>query len=346
MLGKVVAFDVDCAAALMAERIVRETLIPGGGDEIGYRHGERFFLHPEPAPLDAAPAREDWRPGPGAVVLATGGARGITASICRELAAPGVRLVLVGRAAAATGEERAANLRAFRDAGAEVEYHGLDVGSQVAFGGLIDALYARYGRIDAVLHGAGVIEDQRFAAKTRDSFDRVFDVKADSGFILARHLRPEDLRWVVLFGSVSGRFGNSGQADYAAANETLARIGRWMNARWPATRVVTIQWGPWRGTGMASEDVQRLLGSQGIVPIEPASGRRFFVDELRRGGKADAEVIAGQGPWSMPPDQDLGSVFASLMPLLHPRGSVEPEDAPGPPAAMPPPSARPLAVLP
>jgi NAD(P)-dependent dehydrogenase (short-subunit alcohol dehydrogenase family) len=333
ILGKVVDFDAACAAETMTDRIVRETLIPGGGDEIGYRLGQRFFLHPEPAWLDAAPSTEDWRPAPGWVVLVTGGARGITAEICRELARPGVRLVLVGRSADGAGAGREANLRAFRQAGAEVEYHGLDVRSPHAFGGLIDALYARYGRIDAVVHGAGVIEDQRFATKSRDSFDRVFDVKADSGFILSRHLRPKGLRWVVLFGSVSGRFGNSGQADYAAANETLARIGWWMNARWLSTRVVTIQWGPWRGVGMASEDVQRLLGSQGIVPIEPESGRRFFVEELSRGRKADAEVIAGEGPWGLEADQDLGSVFASLMPLLSPRETAEPVDGPRAPVA-------------
>jgi acyl transferase domain-containing protein/NAD(P)H-dependent flavin oxidoreductase YrpB (nitropropane dioxygenase family)/NAD(P)-dependent dehydrogenase (short-subunit alcohol dehydrogenase family) len=330
ILSKGIDFDVACAADTMTDWIIKETLMAGGGDEIGFKLGRRFFFHPEPSEFPAAPPSEDWRPSMGWVVLATGGVRGITAEICRELARPGVRLVLVGRSAdGADGEassERQANLAAFRKAGAKVEYHAVDVRSEDAFGGLIDELYQRYGRIDAVVHGAGIIEDQRFATKPFESFERVFDVKADSGFILSRHLRPDGLKWVVLFGSVAGRFGNAGQADYAAGNETLARLGCWMNLTWPATRVVTIQWGPWCGVGMASEGVQSLLGSQGIVPIEPAAGRRFFVDELSRGSKHDAEVIAGQGPWGLEPDHNLNSIFASLMPLINPPEMTQPAD--------------------
>ena len=50
--------------------------------------------------------------------------------------------------------------------------------------------------------------------------------KAGSALTLAEHLRPEGLRFLVLFSSVSGRFGNRGQADYAAASEVLGRLAR------------------------------------------------------------------------------------------------------------------------
>jgi NAD(P)-dependent dehydrogenase (short-subunit alcohol dehydrogenase family) len=315
LLVKVVDFDDAHTRVQMAADIVREVLNPGGGDDIGYRSGERYFFHPEAAELDAMPDRRDWRPCENWVVLATGGGRGITAEIVGELATPGVRLVLVGRSESDASGERAANIERFRRSGAQVEYHALDVRSEVEFGGLIDDLYRRYGRIDAVLHGAGVIEDQRLAQKDLASFERVFDSKADSTFILSQHLRPDGLKWVVLFGSVSGVFGNSGQADYAAGNEALARLGHRMNLRWPVTRVVTLQWGPWSRIGMASEGVQRLLAGKGITPIEPEAGRQFFVAELSRGRKADAEVIAGHGPWHQEPDRHLTSIFESLMAL-------------------------------
>lgn len=326
LFTKVADFDHSLSDPAMAARVVDEVLAPGGGGEIGYRSGQRVIFGAEPASLAERPDSEAWRPRADWVVLATGGARGITAEICRDLARPGVRLVLVGRSAGGEGEaaaERDANLASFRLAGAEAEYHGLDVRDEAAFGGLIDGLYDRFGRIDAVLHGAGIIEDRRFAAKEADSFDRVFDTKADSGFILSRHLRGEGLKWVALFGSVAGRFGNQGQGDYAAGNETLARLGQVMATDWPDARVVTIHWGPWRGAGMAGEGVQALLEAQGIATIDLESGRQFFVDELSRGGKGDTEVVAGHGPWEAQTDRLLASVFEASVLLLRVRAGVE-----------------------
>ncbi|PPC86893.1 MAG: erythronolide synthase, partial [Methylocystis sp.] len=52
------------------------------------------------------------------------------------------------------------NIAAMRSAGAQVEYHALDIRDGDAFGRLIDSIYDRYGRIDGVLHGAGVIDDR------------------------------------------------------------------------------------------------------------------------------------------------------------------------------------------
>mgnify|MGYP006276752327 CR=1 FL=1 len=326
LLTKVVDLEPDAAVADAGAWLIDELLFDGGGSEIGYRGGQRYRWTVEPEPWSAEGGDADWRPAAGWVVLATGGARGITAGIVRDLAGPGVRVVLVGRSAEAetdaARDEREATQSALRAAGAEVEYHALDVTDEAAFGGLIDDIYRRYGRIDAVLHGAGRIEDQAFLAKPVESFDRVFDTKADSAFILARHLRPEGLRWIVLFGSIAGRFGNRGQADYAAGNETMLRVGHLMRQRWQATRVVTINWGPWLGSGMASDGVVALLEAQGILPIEAADGRRFLVDELARGRLDEAEVIAGRGPWEARPDHLLASIFAASLQLFEAGGAT------------------------
>lgn len=287
--AKVVAFDDALAPTEIALRIAEELLAPGD-HEVAYRGGKRLIATPLPAPF--APHESDWRPRAGWVVLATGGARGITAGICHDLAAPGVRFVLVGRTSS-RGDEGAA----LRAAGAEVEYHAVDVSDPAVFSAFLDDLYARLGRIDAVLHGAGVIEDARLLKKSEASFAQVFDTKADSAFVLLQRLRPESLRWIALFASVSGRFGNQGQSDYAAANEVMNRIALQMDAQWPAARVVSINWGPWSGGGMATETTRQLLEARDITPIEPEEGRRFFADELARGAKGEVVVIAGDGPW-------------------------------------------------
>jgi acyl transferase domain-containing protein/NAD(P)H-dependent flavin oxidoreductase YrpB (nitropropane dioxygenase family)/NAD(P)-dependent dehydrogenase (short-subunit alcohol dehydrogenase family) len=189
------------------------------------------------------------------------------------------------------------NLQALREAGAQVEYHGVDVADEARFGALLDELYERHGRLDAVLHGAGMIADKLVADKSPESFDRVFDTKVDSAFILYRRLRPETLRLMMLFGSTAGRFGNPGQGDYSAANEVLNRMAWRMSKEWTSTRVISVNWGPWHGTGMARDAVNLQFLDRGIKPISVQGGCHFALEEIRFGGR-DAEVIAGLGPWA------------------------------------------------
>lgn len=190
------------------------------------------------------------------------------------------------------------NLQRFRQAGAQVEYLSVDVKTE-EFAALINDIYSRYGRLDAVIHGAGIIEDKLITDKSIESFERVFDTKVDSTFLLSRHLRPESLKLLVLFSSVAGRYGNRGQSDYAAANEVMNRFAWRLQQSWSNTRVVAINWGPWDTTGMASEGVKRQLREQGIIPIPVQSGCQFFANELHYGRKDETEVIAGEGPWEV-----------------------------------------------
>jgi NAD(P)-dependent dehydrogenase (short-subunit alcohol dehydrogenase family) len=83
-----------------------------------------------------------------------------------------------------------ATLASLRRAGSRVEYHAVDVRDETLFGGLIDDIYRRYGRLDVVVHGAGIIEDKLIRDKVPESFDRVVHTKADSCCILAQKLRP------------------------------------------------------------------------------------------------------------------------------------------------------------
>ena len=185
------------------------------------------------------------------------------------------------------------NLAQLRNSGVIVEYHSLDVRNEVEFGSLINSIYQRFGRLDAVIQGAGIIQDKLLVDKTPKSFDQVFNTKVDSTFILSRYLRPDNLKLMIIFASVSGRTGNRGQGDYAAANEVLNRFAWWMHQQWRHTRVIAINWGPWDVTGMASESVNRQFRERGVIPIPPAAGRQFVTEELLYGDHQNVELIAG-----------------------------------------------------
>ena len=327
-------------SATIAHYLADELLANDTLPEVGYTGDARYATTTvEDALLENAFAPRlspsgDW------VVLATGGARGITAELLEEIAQPGMRIVLVGRSPEPPAEEarfaEAADATALRqrlieDArasgqalkpvelerqlsrllaareirgnllrlaarGATVDYQACDVRDVQAFGGLIDSVYDRYGRIDAVLHGAGVIEDRLLADKTVESFDRVFGTKIDSAWTLKHRLRPESLKLLVFFSSVAGRYGNQGQSDYACANEVMNRLAWQLSREWTETRVIAANWGPW-DAGMASEGVKRQFRERGMEPIPLAGGRRYFVNELAYGPKNEVEVVIGQGPW-------------------------------------------------
>lgn len=324
-----------------AEQLVAELRLPGGRIEVGYPAGVRTLFRTEPAPLDrTAPPRltpsADW------VVLATGGARGITATAIEALAETGVTLVLAGRSpepgpepaalavladeaalrthfiaeARAAGEQprpvdigrRVAavlrerelrdNFRRLREQGARLDYRVADMRDPSQVADLLTGIYERYGRLDGVVHAAGIIEDRLLTDKDPESWERVFDTKVDSAFLLAAHLRPETLRFLVFFTSVAGRYGNSGQTDYAAANELLNRIAWALHRRWQGrVKVAAINWGPWAGSGMVSPEARRKFEALGVELVEPNAGRDLFLDEILRAPPDEVEVVAGLGPW-------------------------------------------------
>jgi NAD(P)-dependent dehydrogenase (short-subunit alcohol dehydrogenase family) len=182
-------------------------------------------------------------------------------------------------------------------AGSRVQYYQADVRNEQVLAHLVEEVYGTFGRIDGVIHGAGVIEDKLLWEKSAESFDRVFDTKADSAFILSRALRADSLKFLVFFSSISGCFGNRGQADYAAANAILSELAIYLDRRWPG-RVVSICWGPWAKVGMVSAEAQHQFLQRGVQIISCEAGRLAFDRELRFGAKGEAEVVLGNGPWA------------------------------------------------
>jgi NAD(P)-dependent dehydrogenase (short-subunit alcohol dehydrogenase family) len=193
-------------------------------------------------------------------------------------------------------------VRRLGEAGSPVTYHACDVRDPAALAAVIQDVVARHGRIDAVVHGAGVLEDRRFVDKTPDSFDRVFDTKVASAHTMLEHL-PPGVRWIVLFSSVAGVFGNRGQVDYAAANDALDKLACWHAARRGA-RVLSVAWGPWASTGMVSPELQREYERRGVGLVDPDEGCEALLWELE-GGAATHVVLMNAAPEAMDPKEPV-----------------------------------------
>ena len=138
-----------------------------------------------------------------------------------------------------------------------------------------------------------MIEDKFLRDKTPESFDRVFGTKVDSALTLTRKHDPAKLKFFALFASITSRYGNRGQSDYAAANEVLSKFACDLDRKWPG-RVVSVAWGPWAEVGMVA-DLAKHLVARGLKLIEPAVGAGFAVDEVIFGTKGEPEVIVAGG---------------------------------------------------
>jgi hypothetical protein len=185
------------------------------------------------------------------------------------------------------------------------------MGDTAAVQALVARVLADHGRIDGVIHGAGVIEDRKITDKTPESWQRVVAPKVLGTLALAAALDAAPPAFLALFASVAGRYGNSGQTDYAVANEAMNRLAAQLNARWPGCRAVAVNWGPWEGTrhgaGMVSDAVRLKFEAQGVTLVPAEGGAEQFHAEILQGPLEATEVVIGSGPWERH-ESDRGAV--------------------------------------
>jgi acyl transferase domain-containing protein/NAD(P)-dependent dehydrogenase (short-subunit alcohol dehydrogenase family) len=190
-------------------------------------------------------------------------------------------------------------IETLRKDAADVRYEVCDVRDPDRMARLFNDLSSRFGRLDGVVFGAGVIEDKLLEDKSDESFSRVFDVKADGVFNLYRTLNAHpELKpsFVVTFSSVAGRFGNRGQIDYSAANELLAKFSHEISRLLPNASCFAIDWTAWSEVGLpARSGLADVMKEQGLDLISVDEGAEAFRNELFFGNGSEA-LYAGRLP--------------------------------------------------
>lgn len=185
-------------------------------------------------------------------------------------------------------------LRTIRDMeqlGNTIVYQSLDLCDENGLSELINSIYEKYNRLDGVIHGAGLLEDKLFKQKTTSSFGRVFDTKVKPLRVLAEKLR-KDCQFVVLFSSIASVYGNKGQTDYAAANSVLDDYANALNKKLKG-KVISINWGPWKGAGMVSATLETEYERRGISLIPLEQGKEIFLNEIKYGTESQVLIMSG-----------------------------------------------------
>lgn len=194
-------------------------------------------------------------------------------------------------AALAAQREIRATLAKLAAAGVTARYLAVDVTDADAVRAAVASDPAGH-RITGVIHGAGVLADALLADKTPDQVERVLRPKLGGLSAVLAAAGADTLRHVVLFTSVAGLFGNAGQADYAAANEAIARFAASWKHRHPGTHVTAIDWGAW-DAGMVTPSLRAALTARGVPLLDPAAGARAFAGQFTGEGRAHTRVLVG-----------------------------------------------------
>ncbi|MEV6342956.1 SDR family oxidoreductase [Actinoplanes sp. NPDC051851] len=305
-----------------------------------YVDGVRHTLVAGPAPATAAP--EPALDGD-SVVVAVGGARGITPEllkavalrhaptiyalgskplddIARELAERGGAEVLADKSAFLREEMRRhpgrppkaaidtyerlhgaagalanlAELEALAGAG-RVHYRQADVTDVDRLTAVFDRIFTEHGRIDLLIHAAGVNRAGALGSKPLAHFRLVRQVKVQGYLNLRRALRGRAPRLWCSFASLIGLTGQLGETDYAAANDFLASAADHNVAA--GRNEVAIGWTLWKDAGMAASPLHHSFfsGAQAdtLTPMSTPEGVQHFLTEVSTGDRASAVYHLG-----------------------------------------------------
>lgn len=158
---------------------------------------------------------------PQRIALVTGGAGGIGAETCRQLARAGHRVLAADLPLA---QERQARFDA-EMAGHDVVFLPMDVTDEAGCAAAIASARASHGEVDLLVNAAGITRDATLRKMDKAQWDAVIGVNLDSVFNLCRHavdgMQARGFGRIVNISSVSGQTGNFGQVNYAAAKAGL-----------------------------------------------------------------------------------------------------------------------------
>ncbi len=151
----------------------------------------------------------------GRTALVTGGASGIGFAVARQLAELGAKIAL------ADVNLDGAKTAAGKLDGAEVMVVEVDVRDPEDVANMVDAVVAKYGKLDILVHSAGVGIEKSFLETTAEEWQRVIDIDLTGTFYCAqaaaRHMVKNGYGRIINLASTAGIRGGTGRTAYGAA---------------------------------------------------------------------------------------------------------------------------------
>ncbi|MGB7144596.1 SDR family NAD(P)-dependent oxidoreductase, partial [Mycobacterium sp.] len=211
-------------------------------------------------------------------VVITGGTGMAGSALARHLVAnhDARHLLLISRRGpdSAGAAELAAELSA---AGAEVSVVACDAADRAALAKVIADIPVQHP-LSAVIHAAGVLDDAVVTSLTPERVDAVLRAKVDAAWNLHELTQDSNVSAFVLFSSMAGLVGSSGQANYAAANSFLDALA--VHRRAHGLPAMSLGWGLWdqasEMTGGLDDAGRARLARTGVKALSSVDALQLF----------------------------------------------------------------------
>jgi NAD(P)-dependent dehydrogenase (short-subunit alcohol dehydrogenase family) len=284
----------------------------------------------------------------GRVAIVTGAGRGLGREHALLLAKRRARVVVNDLGGSVSGEGQSADaaeavVQEIRDHGGEAVASACSVTDGEGLDAMVADAVGRWGRVDILVHNAGIIRDRAFAEMSLDDFRFVVDVHLTGGFLCAKavwnQMVTQSYGRIVLTTSASGLFGTPRQANYGAAKMGLVGMMQVLSQEGAKHDIRVNCLAPSAATRMfeeaggrtVSETVAKALAPGAVSPgvlalvAEEAPSRTILC--AGSGSFEQAHITLTQGVHFDPCEDMDDRVLASLPAIAERTGAIVPQQS-------------------
>ncbi len=192
----------------------------------------------------------------GKAVIVTGGSRGIGRAIVEMLSSEGADVSFLFREDTAAAAEVVAT---GQTTGRPITAEQVDVRDAQACALAVERIAERYGRIDVLINGAGVVRDGLLGFLGEDDVRTVLETNVGGVFNVTRAVVPHMIARragkIINISSVAGEKGGRGQANYAASKGAINAFTRALAVELAPRRITVNAVAP----GVIETDMSRAI---------------------------------------------------------------------------------------
>jgi NAD(P)-dependent dehydrogenase (short-subunit alcohol dehydrogenase family) len=226
------------------------------------------------------------------VAIVTGAGGGLGRAHALALAQAGARVVVNDLAPAGLANAQGV-VDEIRAAGGTAIAHSASVTDPEAVADMVNQAIATWGRVDSLVNNAGILRDKSFAKCTADDFRLVLEVHLMGAFHCCKavwpHMKEAGYGRIVMTTSVSGLYGNFGQANYAAAKMGMVGLMNTLHIEGQKHDIRVNALAPTAYTQMLEGLVDPAM-AECLTPESIAPGLLYLV-----GDAAPSKLILGAG---------------------------------------------------